>query len=216
MALLDAYATAQQFRDARGDVASGYSASLELGLITMSRLLERRLRVAPGGWNDSGSDTRVFDAHGGQILWLRDREGRAYFLQTATYSVGIDSEGDLTYDGYTIDQDDTFLRGIPDNNSDHSEPFHSLELLPFMTSATVTSWPDRVSSVRITGSWGWPEVPPIITELVIHRTGELIDAQKAGSTGELASFDGGIPMQPNTAWLFKQAEEEFSRKIPVF
>lgn len=216
MALLDPYVTAEEYRAAKGDFKTAVDAILDAQLDGMSRLLDRKLRLIPGAFNSASSEVRTVDSYGGHVLWLRDRDGRGFFLQTGTYTIGIDTENDGTYDGYTFDQSTAWLRPLPDNASDGSEPAYALEFLTGRTGATLTEWPDLVSGVQVSGTLGWATVPQLIKELVIHRVTELRDAHKAGSTGELGTFDGGIPMQPNTKWLFKEAETLYTRRVPVF
>ena len=109
-----------------------------------------------------------------------------------------------TFDGYTFDETTAWIRGLPENAGAESEPVYALEILSSRSGVTLTTWPNRPASIRITGTFGWAAVPQVIKDLVIHRTIELRDALKAGSTGELATFDGGIPMRSNTTWLLKE------------
>jgi hypothetical protein len=207
MAILDAYVTDSEYRAAGGDFTWSHDASLDAQLLSMSRLLERALGVMPGAFN-SHTATYTFDGHGGRVLRLRDRDGRVYALQSiATNGCGIDAGLNGTYNAYTIDfVGETWLRGLPENAAAFGEPYDALEIIAYRGDAQPALWPNAPASVRINGTWGWPAVPRIIKDLVIHRTRELADAHKAGSTGELPAFDGPIPMRPNTTWLFKEAE----------
>ena len=216
MALLDAYATIAQYRAAIGDKASAADATITAELTVMSRQLERALMLAPGYFNvSSASQARVFDGNGRDTLQLRDSAGYAYCLTAiATDGLAIDSDLDGSYDDYTLDFADAWVRGLPENAAAHSEPFTAIQLRP-VSGATLTTFPRLAGCVQITGTWGWAAVPQIIQDLVIRRTHELRQGLVAGAMQAVASFDGGEPMQPRTAWLFKEAERLYGRQLPV-
>jgi hypothetical protein len=216
MALLSAYATATEYRARTGDATTGTNATLDAQLLGISRLLEKALRVAPGAFNEVTASARIFPAYGGSRLWLRDSSGFGYFLQDIDDDgLGIDSERDNTFDGYVLDFDDVWLKGMPENAAAHSEPYTSLELV-LVGSYTISQWPTQEASVRITGKWGWATVPDLVVELVCHRTHELREALKEGGTGSLPAFAAGdVPMRPSTAWLWKEAEALYGRWIPA-
>ncbi|HRC63542.1 MAG TPA: hypothetical protein PLX85_10025, partial [Dehalococcoidia bacterium] len=207
MALLDAYATKDEYRAAVGSKATGTDTTLDAQLTAMTRQTERSLQVAPGGFN-SHAGTYTFDAHGGQVLWLRDSADLGYFLQSITAdSCGIDIEEDGTFDYYTLDLGDAWLRGLPEHAATFSEPYIALQLLAHRTNAEPTEWPDQPASVRIAGTWGWAAVPRVIKELVIHRTHELREALKGGALEAMTNFEGttafpaggaGVPMGQRT------------------
>lgn len=224
MARLDAYATDAEYRAAVGSKTSGTDATLNAQLIAASRLLERSLRVMPGAFNTHGSaQTPVeytFDARGGTVLHLRDRAGMQYFLQTVEADgIGIDSEVDGTFDGYGLDFSDAWVRGLPENaGSADGEPLTAIELLAFLSTCVPTRWPDRIASVRITGTaWGWAAVPRIVKDLAIHLCHDLRDAQLAGDAGSIPTIDGGdLPLSQETWRFWRLAQGEYSHKIPVF
>lgn len=180
----------------------------------MSRLLERSLQVAPGAFNASATgQARIFDGTGTAILRLRDRAGYGYFLTTLDAdSLKIDSDLDGSYDDYTLDFGDNWVRGLPENAVAHSEPFTAIELRP-TTTATLTVFPKLPGCIQITGTWGWAAVPQIIQDLVIHRTHELREALKGGAIEALPSFEGAVPLQPRTFWLWKEAERLYGRRV---
>lgn len=216
MALLDAYCTIAQYRAAIGDKASAADATITAELLVMSRQLERALMVAPGYFNASAaSQARIFNGNGRDILHLRDSAGYAYCLtEIATDGLAIDSDLDGSYDDYTLDLADAWVRGLPENAAAHSEPFTAIQLRPIST-ATLTTFPSGSRNVQITGTWGWAAVPQIIQDLVIHRTHDLRQGLSAGATGAVAAFEGVEQMQPRTLWLFKEAEAVYGRQLPV-
>lgn len=213
MALLDAYATATDYRTLLGDGSTGPDTTLDAQLLGMSRLLERSLQVAVGQWN-AHVGTYVFDGSGTAELSLRDRDGRAYFLRSIDNDkLEVDADLDGVFE-YTLDTNDTWVRGLPENAAAVSEPWRALELRP-LSGALLTAFPALPGCVRITGAWAWATVPRTVKDLVIHRTQEVRSALKAGPTMELPSFDGGIPMQPKTAWLWHEAERLYGRRLPA-
>lgn len=215
MALLDAYATAAQFRARTGSKASGADTELDDQLLEASRLVERSLGVHSGGFN-SHTGTYTFDAFDDPVLYLRDREGMLYFLQTVgANAIGVDSEGDGSFDGYQFDFDDAWVRGLPENASALSRPYTAIELLP-IASATLTRWPDRPAAVRITsGTFGWATVPTTILELTVHLTHSLRQAHLADNMGNIPAIDQTLPLSPNAVWYWRLAEREYKRRLPV-
>ena len=216
MALLDSYATIAQYRAAIGDKATAADATITAELTVMSRQLERALMLAPGYFNASAtSQARIFDGNGRDTLQLRDTAGYGYCLTAiATDGLAIDSDLDGSYDDYTFDLADAWVRGLPENAAAHSEPFTAIQLRP-LSSATLTIFPRLPGCVQITGTWGWSAVPQIVTDLVIRRTHELRQGLVAGAMQAVPAFDGAEPMQPRTAWLFHEAERLYGRKLPV-
>lgn len=216
MSLLDSYASLAQYRAAIGDKASGVDATITAELLTMSRQLERALWLAPGYFNASAaSQARVFDGSGRSVLRLRDRDGMAYCLTTLDADgLKVDSDLDGSYDDYTLDFADAWVRGLPENAAAHSEPFTSIELRR-LTTATMTVFPRLAGCVQVTGTWGWLAVPQIIQDLVIHRTHDLRQGLSAGATGAVAAFDSPEALQPRTLWLFREAERLHGRQLAV-
>jgi len=214
VALLDAYATIAQYRGALGDKATGADTAITAELLVMSRQLERKLWLSPGYFNaSSASQARIFDGSGRDTLRLRDTDGMAYCLTTLDADgLAIDSDLDGSYDDYTLDFNDAWVRGLPENAAAHSEPFTAIQLRP-LSAATLTTFPRLVGSVKITGTWGWTAVPQIITDLVIHRTHELRQGLVAGATQDYPAYDGAIPLQPKTLWLFREAERLWGRPL---
>lgn len=213
---MDSYATLAQYRAAIGDKATAADATITAELLAMSRQLERALWLAPGYFNASATgQARIFDGNGRDTLHLRDSAGYGYCLTAiATDGLAIDSDLDGAYDDYTLDLADAWVRGLPENAAAHSEPFTAVQLRP-LSGATLTTFPRGRGSVQITGTWGWAAVPQIIQDLVIHRTHELRQGLSAGAMQSVAAFEGAEPMQPRTAWLFREAEKLYGRKLPV-
>jgi hypothetical protein len=211
VSLLDAYATIDEYTARTGDKTTSPNATLTAQLLGTSRLLERDLELMPGAFNSAASQVIYVDGHGGTRLWLRDTRGLGFFVQSIDANgIGIDSENDGTYDGYALDLADAWVVGNGTN-----DPHTRLDLLPWVTAATVSAWPDRPRAVKLTCTTGYAAVPPMIVDLVCHRTYELRESMKDGGAGVLPGFDGGTPMRPQTAWLWKNAEAMYGRRLPV-
>lgn len=213
---LAAYATDTQYRARTGDQTTGTNIVLNAQLLAVSRLIERALEVMPGAFN-AHNGTYVFDGNGKNILPLRDRGGLAYpFTAITADSLLIDSDMDGTYDDYTLDTSDPGIRGLPANAAAFGEPYWAIELRA-VSGALLSTFPNLPGCLQITGTFGWSAVPDIITELVCHRTAELRESLKDGGTGRLPAFESpGVPMRPHTAWLWKEAEGLYTRRIPIF
>lgn len=189
MALLDAYAEVEDYKARNRMTGDADDQEIAALLLLNSRRAEKLLHCAAGYWN-THSGTYVFDAYGGTILDLRDSAGMAYCLTAITAdSLALDTDGDGSFDDYTLDLADAWVRGLPANAASFSEPFTSIELLP-ISSATITSWPDAPASVQIAGTFGWAAVPTAIREFVIALTRDMRDTHMAGSTRELQGPDG--------------------------
>lgn len=215
MPVLDAYATGEDY-EARATDGVGVSDSDELAedLEAASRLLDAELGVHDGAFN-SHTATYTFDAVGGEVLWLRDRSDRAYFLQAVQADgIGIDVERDGTFDYYTLDLNDAWVRGLPENASALSRPYTSLEILGSIVGAEPTCWPDQRAAVRINGTWGWSSVPEAIKALTITMTRELRDLYGAGSVGETQQLDEAVPLARDTRRLIGSMKRRYSRRLP--
>lgn len=214
MSLLDAYCTITEYRARTGSEASAANATLTAQITAVARLLERSLQVAPGAFN-SATGTRVFDGSGRSILRLRDDRGMQEFLQSIDAdSLKIDSDLDGSYDDYTFDTADAWVRGLPANAAAHSEPFTAIELRPIST-ATLTVFPKLAGCIQIVGTWGWPAVPGMIKELNAHMTYDLEQAHLAGATGNIPAIDDAMPLSQETWRLWRLAERMYGRRLPV-
>jgi len=211
MALLDSYADFTQYKDANKLLSDTDEISITDLLLLNSRRLEKLLRVAPGYFN-THTATYTFDGHGGSVLYLRDRAGLAYCLTAITAdSLLIDDDADGTFDDYTLDLADAWVRGLPENAASQSEPFRRLELLPLST-ATITAWPKAAASVQITGTWGWAAVPSAVRESVIALTRDARETLAAGATQQLPEFP--FEVRPDTWARVMTMANLYGRKVP--
>jgi hypothetical protein len=209
-----AYATIEEYRQRNGRLASESDITLTALLLSVSRVVDRRLGVAPAEFAAQSAVTFVVKAAGGTLLYLRDEMGRQHFLRTVT-AIGIDSEMDGTYDGYTLVLGtDTELRGYPVSASTYGEPYTALELLPGVSGASPTAWPDG-ADVRITGDLGWAAVPGAIKDRVIGLTRELVQVHLGGALTDEA-INAALEANIGARSLMHLLEMEYSRRIPAF
>lgn len=212
MAILDAYASAEEYLAGVGQKATADSVLLSQ-LPGMSRLLEKSLQVMPGAFN-AHTGTYVFDGDGTDTLRLRDDTGLAYFLRSIdTDSLKVDADFDGLYDDYLLDAADAWVALFPANAAAFDEPYRGIRLRS-VTGATLIRFPNAPQCIEITGAWGWATVPDLIKRLVIHRTHELREGLKSGAMEQLSTFEGTVPMSRNTLWLWKEAERLYGRRIP--
>lgn len=192
---------------------TGSDPSIDAMLVGVTRLLERDLSLSEGAFN-SYTATHYFNATGGSLLTLEDTDGYSYFLQdTNANGVGIDTEEDGTYDGYTLDLDDAFLIGMPENSS--TKPFTQLRLMDWPT-ATITTWPIQARSVKIAGTWGHASVPDIITQLTIRLTRLLLDSHKGGGAQIIPGIEDMIklpdaPKEVRGIWY--SVKQQYGRRL---
>lgn len=213
MSLLDPYATLDEFRAAVGAAESATDTDLEVSLLGNSRLIEAELGVAPGGFNPH-SATYVFDGDGGDRLWLRDRAGLQYFLQSITAdSLKIDIDRDGVHE-YLLDTDDDWVHGMPENADVQGRPWESIELRD-LVSASIRTFPSSRGCVEITGIWGWALVPDPIRQLVIGLTLDLRRA-RYGGRGVGMSIEGNHALSAETFWMWREAQQICSSRIPAF
>ena len=209
-----AYATVAEYRERNGRVSTDSDTVLAAMLLSLSRVVDRRLAVAPAEFAPQSAVTFTVKATGGTLLYLRDEMGRQHFLRTAT-AIGIDSEFDGTYDGYTLVLGtDTELQGYPVSASTYNEPYTALELLPGVSGASPTAWPDG-AYVRITGNLGYAAVPGAIKDRVIGLTRELVQVHLGGSLTDEA-INAALEANIGARSLMRVLEMEYSRRIPSF
>lgn len=215
MAMLDAYATAAEYRSRVNMTDTSSDAEILVQLKAASRMLERELRVAVGAFNDgTAAEARYFRAEvsGSSVLRLRDERGMQHYIQAIdTDGVAVDTDNDGDYD-YTVDPaGETWIVARPVNAATLSEPWTTLELLG-RSAATFTTWPTGSKSVRVTGTWGWQDVPGLIKELVVKMTRDIRDSEEAGAAGSLA----GVALKTDTWRLWLSAKQQFGEPTVVF
>lgn len=187
-----------------GQQPSNADPRIDAVLEMASRIWDRLHGVAPGMMAPIGSTAFTFDGRGGSILQLRDANGMQFFLRTITSnSCKIDDDADGSFDDYTLDLSDAWLRALPQNASSFSEPYTRLELLN-ISSATITQWPSAPDSVEITGTWGWASTPMGVQARVADIAHALSQRGYAGGYGTEEVLQGGVP-----AWVMKMTDSAY-------
>lgn len=207
MALLDAYATAAEYRDRTNKTDTADDADILEQLKAASRMLEYELRCAPGFFNASSSaQVRYFTSpRAGRVVRLTDERGLQHVITTIdTDGIAVDTNGDGTFD-YTVDPaGETWIVGRPYNAATLSEPFEAFELLD-RSAATFTAWPTYQRAIRVTGTWGWAAVPDMIRELVVKMARDMRDSEEAGAAGSLS----GVALKTDTWRLWLSAKQQY-------
>lgn len=211
--MLDPYATASQYRHRTNKSDTANDAEITAQLTAVSRMLELRLNVAPGHFNEgTASEVRYFTPFLASTSKFRlvDEAGRQHALSViASNGIAIDADADGSYE-YTIDPaGETWVVAAPYNAAATGEPFDTLELIP-LAAASVTSWPTSPRAVRVTGTWGWPSVPGMITELVVKWCRDLRDSEEAGAAGSLS----GIALKTDTWRLWLEVLNQYGYPGP--
>lgn len=207
---LDEYRVRAKFTSTDADEVT----AAEEDLAACTRLLEYEIGVAHGMLTSS-TGTRIFDGSGQNVLYLRDRAGRTYFLQSIDAdSLKIDSDLDGSYDDFTLDTADNWVRGLPENAVADGSPFTAIELRP-TTSATITIFPALPGCVEITGTWGLTAtLQQVAKAVVISMTRDLRDHFAAGSANQFQQVDEQMPLSDQTWRLIRSMKQSLNRKIP--
>lgn len=216
MALLTAYANATQYVARSQGKGNTSDTTLSSDLLAASRWVDDALGLSAGAFNNVSNTTLTFDAHGGSVLWLRDRGGKAYFLQDVNADgIGIDTEYDGTFDGYQLDFVDEWIRGLPENAVDQGKAYTSLELLLHLPTVKPSSgWPTGPYAVRIQGDWGFASMPDEVVALTIARCHDMRSGQLVGAVN-MPGIDGGIPLSDQTWRAWRALEHIHSRWVPA-
>jgi hypothetical protein len=208
-------ASAADFRDRNGRVSSNDDTTIAALLLMGTRLVERRVGLAPGMLLPQAALTFTYTATGGPLLRLRDERGFQHLLQTAT-AVGIDSERDGTFDGYSLVLGTTaWLRGYPVNAAALGEAYTGLSLLSGVSSGSPTTWTDG-DEVRVTGNFGCAATSAMrlaLKERIIGIVRELNDAHHAGGAISMQAMEDAIERVPAARTILRMVEQEYNYRL---
>ena len=208
-----AYATVDEYRTRTNSTVKTAEATEELTaqLAAMARLIEREV-------GDDRDQPRTFH---------RTEKGTVRYVDgTSDAALRIDDLVALDANGIAIDtaRDGTFTTtfglaapwcvATPDQAEAMGTPYTGLELLPY-PAAPVIAWPAGRRTVRLTGTWGWPAVPPIIVELNVMLTRQLRDLQQAGVTRAIEAVETQLQFAPGAFPLMRDAKRQYARRVPV-
>ena len=202
MALLDAYATAAEYRARSNKTGTADDAEILAQLTAVSRWIESYCgRIFN---QSSASVVRYFDGQGYSDLAIDDL--------TTLANVDVDDDDDGTYEiAVTL----TNVHSLPSNAAERGEPYTSLELVRYPSNSQLSRFPRGRRSVKITGTWGWPAVPNAVKEATILLARELRDLQEAGPTLTLSSIDTAIRISPRAPRVISELLSPLVRGVGV-
>ena len=211
-----AYATWEQYQ-ARNTTNADHETAVTDLLPAISRLVDRRLYMMPGGFAPMNGATFYFTGQGRRTLRLRDSEGAAYPLRSVAAG-GIRPDYDRTGDYDNVaqqwDLDDAWIWPRPRDADAIGRPYRSLELRR-ISGAPFTIWPYSDGGVRITGDWGWAATPGMIRELVIAWTRDTLDGHQGGLASVVDGMDQPIMLGGDTWRLWNMVQAEYRTKQNV-
>lgn len=204
MALGDAYATKQEYRDTvvnTDTTVPSTDAIIERQLKAVSRLLEIECETH---WN---VDAAV-------VTWSQLGNGSAYLdlpapgLATATgLEIKIDSDDDASFDDETALVNSTLLLYPLDAAfGQQAKPFTRIGLTSLSAYTVFSS--GRL--IRIIGKRGWPAVPDMIKELTIELCA-IWREESTRATSRMNELDQVVSMNPIAQNLVKRAKNAYSR-----
>jgi hypothetical protein len=209
-----AYATAEEFRDFTTNSTSTVK-DVELGRLAVaaSRELDHELGLPPAMLAPH-SATYYFPASPHALHELRDERLRGYWLRAVDVEgIAVDSEHDGTFDGYTFDLTETWVRGWPRNATALGEPFKGLELFGGFTSAQLSTWAS--GPFAVSGDWGWAAIPEgaVLATLCIMR--DVRDRLAAGPAGSYQLLQSGVVVRDDTFRTVNALRRPYGRRYAV-
>lgn len=168
MAIDDAYAGPEEYRDAAGNSDDGEEVAITRHLLAVSRGLERlagqyfNQETAARIWK--GKDTPSLRVAGGPSLCpgIASRSGLA---------VAIDTAGDGTF-STAVSASTFMLRPVDAEFGAEPSPWRELYYRPLVagwSSDAPNNW-CSLYDVQVTATYGWPAVPALIKEFTIELT----------------------------------------------
>lgn len=190
---MTAYATADQYRGAVGNVSAdeATTAAIEGVLDAASETLDARLHIHRGDLAPTAEQVRTFEVPPGggrRLLYLRDA-GRAHPIRELTSVVlnGVDVTADVS------------LRPF------NERPARALHRL--------AGWPAG-AFVTVDGAWGWETTPAAAREWTIAEARRLRDITRAGASGRVQDFDEALDAGRDDAWrILRQLAATVSRDV---
>ena len=203
MALDDPYATVQEYKARIGEKGDSLDGIVGPLLPAASRLVERDLgRV----FNQTAAGTvRYFRGNGLPKLWLPPGSD---LVSVATDGIGVDEDLDGTYSTQFDPAGESWVVLGPYDAAERNEAYEFVELLPLTSNDTIEVFPKGRRNLRITGVFGWPSVPELIREFVIHLVHDMYDAHQTGALLRLQSggVDQSLPLRDQAWRLWERIE----------
>jgi len=133
-------------------------------------------------YKTAASTARVLTADDYDYLSIPD-------LTSTVVSVKTDADGDRTY-GTTWATTDYDL--LPENAAEYNEPYTHIQVTPKGTQG----FPTHAKGVQITGTWGWPAVPPEVTEAVALEAVRRWQQMQAPAGASVNEALGRVMIEP--------------------
>lgn len=213
--ITDAYVDAAYYQ-ARNTSGASVASAQRLGedLLAMSRAFDFECGLAPGTLNDVADVTLYLDGRGGERLPFRDDVERLWLVRSIS-AIGIDTEGDGTYDGIELTLSNAWVAGYPANNAVVGKPYEGLDLLTYLRNCNPSAWPKRPRAVRLQCTLGYATMPEQVKQVICAITRELRDEIGAGGAQEYQRFDESMPLTSQTWKQIARLKAEFSRRLPA-
>lgn len=198
MAIGDAYATAQLYRDVIDKTDTSEDAEILVDLQAVSRYLDREL--GRHFTKDVGDIARDFRSSINTNILLIDD------LSAAPTSVLVD-DADSGTPALVYAVTDYQLQPVNAPTGPEPAPY---------TRIAVPSWSAQSHwignrTVRITGRWGWPAVPKAIERGTIHLTAILrLETPRAQAT--ISELGQVVQSSPQARGIVNQLVQQYSRK----
>lgn len=210
MAVTDSYATAQLYRQYRGQQDPGSDDLIDGVLAAVSRYIDRRLgrhftkdaaAVAREFWPGVNAD---LDING------------ALFVDDITTSAGLVVKIDTDRDGSYADETAllaTDYQLLPANAPDGPEPAPYTRIARTPWSTVGTSWL-TTSPVQIEAVWGWPAVPEAI-KLACCELAGIVMHESPLATNQFTALGDRISASPLARTLLNDLMRVYGRVVLV-
>lgn len=203
MALVDAYATKDEYYAAHGKTSTTDDIAVNRTLEAVSRLIDKRLDRKNGFLKDAAATIRIYVPKGtgrrqrddwaeSENPWLYGGMTRVLDVEDiggAITSILLDETNDNTY-GTTLATNDYEL--LPRNAAVHGEPYRQISMTPWGSYAG--GWPAG-RHVKVTAIHGWPSVPAAIKVATIELAAILM-IDSAFATGRISELDQTVEASP--------------------
>lgn len=207
MALGDAYATAQEYRDTVDNsevIGSSTDAIINRQLKAVSRLLESEC----GQFFNKDAAVVTWQQLGEGSAYLNLREGGSPGIATATgLVVKIDADDDGDYaDETALINSDLLLHRLAAAFDQEARPFTRVQLT---TRSTYTAF-SLGRLIQITATRGWPAVPDAIKEATIELTA-IWREESTRATSRMNELDQVVTMNPLAQNILKRLKNAYSK-----
>lgn len=192
-----AYATAAEYRAVVGRTDTGQDAQITTDLTAISRFLDERLGRFFG--KDDADTTRVYVVPTTQAhLWIDD-------LSAAPTSVKLDEDLDGVFE-VTLAATDYELLPLDAAQGPEARPYTRIRLTPWGTRSAFAAG----TRVQVTGRFGWPAVPALITAATIQLTA-IYRLETPRATRRIPELGEAIEASADAQQLIRRLTEQYER-----